>query len=207
MSKLLMQRVTWRVMALIGFESVLILSAVLLGTYLRLGTRPFQQGAADLAQAIDSLKEAEVWVVGLDQAGSVIEAGSKDCGTPVATGTLTDFDVDNPDNTFTAVCSPTQSDKGYGTFTMATDGKWTYTLDNANCAVQALNVCDTLKDTFTVTTVDGTPQLVTITITGTNDAAVISGDKTGSVKEAGSKECGTPVATGSARRASRSPPA
>ena len=49
MSKLLMQRVTWRVMALIGFESVLILSAVLLGTYLRLGMRPFQQGAADLA--------------------------------------------------------------------------------------------------------------------------------------------------------------
>jgi len=32
MSKLLMQRVTWRVMALIGFESVLIMSAVLLGT-------------------------------------------------------------------------------------------------------------------------------------------------------------------------------
>jgi sugar transferase (PEP-CTERM system associated) len=49
MSKLLMQRVTWRVMALIGFESVLILSAVLLGTYLRLGARPFQQGAAHLA--------------------------------------------------------------------------------------------------------------------------------------------------------------
>jgi len=49
MSKLLMQRVTWRVMALIGFESVLILNAVLLGTYLRLGRRPFEQGAVDLA--------------------------------------------------------------------------------------------------------------------------------------------------------------
>ncbi len=49
MSKLLMQRVTWRVMALVGFESVLILSAVLLGTYLRLGARPFEQGAALLA--------------------------------------------------------------------------------------------------------------------------------------------------------------
>jgi sugar transferase (PEP-CTERM system associated) len=49
MSKLLMQRVTWRLMALIGFESVLIMSAVLLGTYLRLGTRPFTQGASDLA--------------------------------------------------------------------------------------------------------------------------------------------------------------
>jgi VCBS repeat-containing protein len=131
-----------------------------------------------------------------DKTGSVKEAGSKECGTPVATGTLTDSDVDNPDNTFTAVCSPTHSDKGYGTFTMTTDGVWAYTLDNANCAVQALNVCDKLTDTFTVTTVDGTPQVVTITITGTNDAAIICGDKTGSVKEAGSKECGTPVATG-----------
>jgi sugar transferase (PEP-CTERM system associated) len=49
MSKLLMQRVTWRVMALIGFESVLIMSAVLMGTYLRLGARPFVQGASSLA--------------------------------------------------------------------------------------------------------------------------------------------------------------
>ena len=37
----------------------------------------------------------------------------------------------------------------------------------------------TLTDTFTVTTVDGTAQLVTITINGANDAAVISGDTTG----------------------------
>jgi VCBS repeat-containing protein len=135
-------------------------------------------------------------VISGDKTGSVKEAGSKECGTPVATGTLTDADVDNADNTFTAVCSPTHSDKGYGTFTMTTDGVWAYTLDNANCAVQALNVCDKLTDTFTVTTVDGTPQLVTISITGTNDAAVICGDKTGSVIEAGSKDCGTPVATG-----------
>ena len=35
----------------------------------------------------------------------------------------------------------------------------------------------TLTDTFTVTTVDGTAQLVTITINGANDAAVITGDR------------------------------
>jgi sugar transferase (PEP-CTERM system associated) len=49
MSKLLMQRVTWRGMALFGFESVLIMSAVLMGTYLRLGRRPFEQDAAEVA--------------------------------------------------------------------------------------------------------------------------------------------------------------
>ena len=34
-------------------------------------------GRANLAQAIDALKEAEVWVVGLDQAGAELEAGSR----------------------------------------------------------------------------------------------------------------------------------
>jgi 23S rRNA (guanosine2251-2'-O)-methyltransferase len=34
-------------------------------------------GRANLAQAIDALKEAEVWVVGLDQAGAEIEPGSR----------------------------------------------------------------------------------------------------------------------------------
>ncbi len=62
--------------------------------------------------------------------------------------------------------------------------------------MQALNVCDTLTDTFTVTTIDGTPQVVTITIDGTNDAAIISGTTTGSVIEAGGDAYGTPTATG-----------
>jgi 23S rRNA (guanosine2251-2'-O)-methyltransferase len=34
-------------------------------------------GRANLAQAIDALKEAEVWVVGLDQAGAELEVGSR----------------------------------------------------------------------------------------------------------------------------------
>src|SRR5262249_24345946 len=45
-------------------------------------------------------------------------------------------------------------------------GVWTYTLDEANSAVQALRVGDTLTDTFTVTAIDGTPQVVTITVHG-----------------------------------------
>jgi VCBS repeat-containing protein len=128
-------------------------------------------------------------------AGSVIEAGCTP-GTPTATGTLTDTDVDNAPNTFTAVCPPTASAGGYGTFTMTAAGVWTYTLDNANCAVQALNVGDTLTDTFKVTTVDGTAQVVTVAIHGTNDAAIISGTTTGSVIEAGCDTPGKPTATG-----------
>ena len=65
--------------------------------------------------------------------------------------------------------------------------------------MQALNVGDTLTDSFTVTTVDGTPQLVTVTINGANDAAVVTGATTGSVIEAGgvgSGIPGIPIATG-----------
>ncbi|WP_271614724.1 DUF5801 repeats-in-toxin domain-containing protein [Bradyrhizobium sp. CCBAU 51627] len=94
-------------------------------------------------------------------AGGVVNASP---GTLIASGTLTDTDPDDPANTFTAVSSATAST--YGTFTMTTAGVWTYTLDKANSQVQALHVGDTLTDSFTVTSIDGTPQVITITING-----------------------------------------
>src|SRR5207302_13741 len=87
----------------------------------------------------------------------------------------------------------------YGTYEMTAAGTWTYTLDNSNATVQGLNVADSTTDTFTVTTIDGTAQQVTVTIHGTNDAAVISGTSSGSVTEAGGVAnaiAGTPTATG-----------
>src|SRR5207249_5632692 len=109
---------------------------------------------------------------------------------------LTDTDVDNPANTFQAVGSPAASTGGYGTYTMTAGGTWTYTLTNANTTGQALNAGQTLTDTFTVLTEDGTAKVVNITINGTNDAAVVGGAMAGSVVEAGAGTAGTPVATG-----------
>ena len=65
--------------------------------------------------------------------------------------------------------------------------------------MQALNVGGTLTDSFTVTTVDGTAQVVTVTINGSNDAAVISGTSTGAVIEAG----GVPATAARRRRRAR----
>jgi len=135
-------------------------------------------------------------VISGDTTGSVIEAGCHEYGKPIACGKLTDTDVDNTPNTFTPVSSPAASTGGYGSFTMTAAGEWTYTLDNSDGAVQALNKCDTLTDCFTVTTVDGTAQVIKVTIHGTNDAAVISGTTTGSVIEAGCDEYGKPIACG-----------
>ena len=128
--------------------------------------------------------------------GTVVEAGgvaNGTPGTPTATGDLNSTDVDNlPNDAWTAVSSPAASANGFGSYTLTAAGVWTYTLDNSNPAVQALNVGQTLTDTFTATTVDGTAQVVTITINGANDAAVISGTISGSVTEAGGVNNGTP---------------
>ena len=53
-------------------------------------------------------------------------------------------------------------------------GAWSYTLDDANTTVQALNAGDTLHELVTVATADGTTQVIDVTINGANDAAVIS---------------------------------
>ena len=112
-------------------------------------------------------------------------------GIPAVTRDLLSTDVDNP-STWQPVAAGAATANGYGTFALDGVGVWTYTLDNSNPDVQALNVGDFLTDTFTVRTVDGTSQVVTVTIAGRNDAALISGVANGSVTEAGGVNNGTP---------------
>ena len=132
--------------------------------------------------------------------GSVTEAGgvgNGTPGTPTATGDLSSTDVDNPNDLWEPVNTLLRSE--FGTYTLTATGEWTYTLDNDNPAVQARNVGQTLTDSLTAFTVDGTQQLVTITINGANDAAVVTGPVTGTVVEAGevnNSNSGTPTATG-----------
>ena len=134
--------------------------------------------------------------------GSVVEAGGVDNGTPgtpTATGNLNSDRRRQSERRLDRGRHADRRANGYGSYTLTAAGVWTYTLDNSNATVQALNVGQTLTDTFTATTVDGTAQLVTITIHGTDDAAVISGDFTGAVLEAGgvaNGTPGTPTATG-----------
>jgi VCBS repeat-containing protein len=134
--------------------------------------------------------------------GAVTEADGVANGTlntPTAAGTLTATDPDDPANTFAAVGTATASTGGFGTFTMTAGGAWTYTLNNADVTVEALNNGQTLADSFTVITVDGTPQTINITINGSNDNAIVAGAISGAVTEAGGVANGTlntPTATG-----------
>ena len=66
----------------------------------------------------------------------------------------------------------------YGTFTLHTDGTWSYDLDNNLPAVRALAPGDSLTETFTYTVSDNhggtSSNTLTVTINGTNDAPTMS---------------------------------
>ncbi|THV10554.1 VCBS domain-containing protein, partial [Rhizobium rhizophilum] len=103
--------------------------------------------------------------------GSVTEATSSNNAAATITGDLNSLDVDNEADKWNAVPTKTWSESGYGRFTIASDGKWSYELDNTNATVNDLSKDQTLTDAFTVTTIDGTAQVVVITINGASDNA------------------------------------
>ncbi|PIT80032.1 VCBS domain-containing protein, partial [Limnohabitans sp. 15K] len=110
--------------------------------------------------------------------GDTTGAVKEDALDVTAKGTLKAADVDNEADAFQAVSTETASAKGYGTYTVTADGAWTYTLNNANATVNALNEnSESLSDTFTVKSADGTERLVTVTIKGTNDAPSLTSDQ------------------------------
>ena len=102
---------------------------------------------------------------------------------PLHRGALTIADADQGQSSF-APQAGTAGSNGYGNFTLAADGSWTYTADNSQTAIQQLGAGQSITDSFTAVSCDGTAsQLVTVTIHGTNDAAVIGGVATGDVTE------------------------
>ncbi|AQS38240.1 VCBS repeat-containing protein [Shewanella psychrophila] len=147
-----------------------------------------------------------------DATGAVTEFDEDEqqqTGEQVATGTLTATDVDSG-----AVLSWSGDDtSALGSFVIdPSSGEWTYTLDND--ASNSLAQNEQVVENFLVTVTDEfgatDTQLVTITITGTNDNPIITpppeeqegeGYDTGTVIEAGNLDDGTvvpgfPTATG-----------
>ena len=118
--------------------------------------------------------------------GTVVEAGgvaNGTPGTPTAPGDLLATDVDNAADAFQAVAAGAATANGYGTYGMTASGVWTYTLNNSNGNVQALNVGESLSDSFTVYSADGTAQFVNITISGADDQPTLAAVSAGSIGE------------------------
>ncbi|MDR6756437.1 VCBS repeat-containing protein, partial [Mycoplana sp. BE70] len=99
---------------------------------------------------------------------------------PSVGGTLTVADADTGEAGFQAADASTLVGN-YGSFTFdAATGAWTYTLDGR---AQALKEDQSVDETLEVASIDGTTQTITVTVTGSNDGATISGDVTGEITE------------------------
>ena len=120
-----------------------------------------------------------------------------------------DTDADVPDTKTVTTVNGSGGNVGnpvggtYGSVTIAANGAYTYTLSNADADTNALDQGVTVTEVFTYAMVDlsgiSSSTTLTVTIAGTNDAAVITGTTTGSVTEAGgvlNGTPGTPTATG-----------
>jgi VCBS repeat-containing protein len=86
-----------------------------------------------------------------------------------ATGDLFSDDTDGPDDQWNAASGTT----AHGSWTVSAAGVWVFTLNNAHLDVQALTTGQTLIDSFTVTTTDGTSQLVSVTIKGVPELGAV----------------------------------
>src|SRR5262245_17168536 len=116
----------------------------------------------------------DVPVIGGVSAGSVTEDVNVVAGNIATGGVLAITDVDVGQSNFTPQAG-TVGNNGYGTFTLAADGTWTYTADNSQTAIQKLGAGQSITDSFTAVSSDGTAsQLVTVTIIGTDDAPVVT---------------------------------
>ncbi|PSO26037.1 VCBS domain-containing protein, partial [Bradyrhizobium sp. MOS002] len=132
-------------------------------------------GALSVTQAF------AVTITGTNDAASISGTASgavteDDAAHHSASGQLAVADDDSGENHF---ATPGLLAGSYGTFTFnPATGQWGYTLDNSK--VQFLGAGITTTDKLTVTSADhSASQDIVITITGTNDAASISGTASG----------------------------
>jgi VCBS repeat-containing protein len=137
-------------------------------------------GSAEKTVIVDvkGINDAPV-ITSTAQSGTVQEDG-----TLSATGQVLATDVDA--NT---VMTYTGSKAGdYGSFKVATDGKWIYELNNA--VVQNFAADKKVTETFTVTATDdqgvAVTQEVVIMIKGSNDVPIVSGTNTANIEETNS---------------------
>ena len=112
-----------------------------------------------------------------DSTGSITEEDTADL-----TGAIT---VTDPDANQDAIKAQSNSSKTYGSFSTNSAGEWSYKLDNANEAIQALNTGEMLVEDISISSLDGTTHTINITINGLDEPAqtpaTFSGDLSASM--------------------------
>ncbi|BEU03969.1 secreted VCBS domain protein [Agarivorans sp. OAG1] len=98
----------------------------------------------------------------------------------LANGQLTVTDTDVGENHFQAQLIA----GSHGSFlTIDADGAWIYSVDRYNTDIVSLKAGEKLNESFTVTSVDGTSQVITATVLGSNSPAIITGQNVALLKE------------------------
>ncbi len=127
-------------------------------------------------------------VVAIDDSSSVLAAELTNildgAANPSVSGNVLSNDID-PDGDTLSVTGST-SNAQYGTFVINKDGTWTYTLDNQNGDIVALDDGESRTDSITYTVSDGLSSdtaTLTVTINGTNDAPTVVADAGGVTAE------------------------
>jgi len=96
-----------------------------------------------------------------------------------AQGELFIYDPEDTDASFKNVYNKSGKNN-YGVFKLI-DGVWTYTLNQS--AVQSLTDGEIAEDYAVFTATNGQQQKISVTILGTNDESIISGDRSGTITE------------------------
>ncbi len=113
----------------------------------------------------------DIPVIGGVDTGTVTEDSDPDSdGILETSGAMTISDPDPGEDRFAAGTIP----GNYGELIIDAAGSWNYKVDNGLAAIQQLGAGDSLNDTVTVTTEDGTNHDIVITISGTNDTPTVS---------------------------------
>lgn len=92
--------------------------------------------------------------------------------------------ISDSDEGEASVVSQQEVTTTYGTFSISSDGNWTYQLDANNSEIAALSASESVQDTIEITSLDGSTSLIVITINGVDSApnATFSGDLTGTIE-------------------------
>jgi VCBS repeat-containing protein len=117
----------------------------------------------------------DVAIIGGITTGSITEDGILN-----ASGELT---INDPDAGEASFIANTEVMGTYGFFNFYEDGTWNYSANDED--LQPLRGGESVIDSFSVSSLDGTTQSITITVNGANDTAIISGTTTGSITEEG----------------------
>ena len=162
-------------------------------------------GLTSTTQITVTIQGANDAPVAFNDAGTAVEAGGTANGTAGsnATGNVlaNDTDVDTGDTkTVNGVAAGVQASAtgsvaasvtgSYGSVTIATDGSYTYTVDESNATVQALRTSgQSITDVFTYSVIDSSglthAAQLTITIQGANDAPTPVADNVAAIEAGG----------------------